>query len=111
MVPEWLQWAIPCASGAAGVLVTLKVGMAKLESTVYHLRDQVEENKETLKDQVGEERCLRMRDDCQTRIDKRLDELHTAVEANRVYVSSKFENVAVELKAIAIWMAKHNGDP
>lgn len=103
MLPEWIQWAIPFASGAAGVYAGLKVGIAKLEANYCNLRIQVDENRAKLKEQVGQERCDRMRDECQDRIEKTLDRIESTVAHNTAHVSE-------ELKKIAIYMAKHNGD-
>jgi hypothetical protein len=103
MIPDWLAWSVTFASGVAGVFAGLKVGIARLEANYSGLRQQMDEARATLRYQVGEARCDRYREDCQNRIEKRLDNIERLIEGNRNHVSSKFEEIAV-------YMAKHNGD-
>ena len=80
MIPEWLQWGIPFASGAAGVYAGLKVGIARLEANYVNLKILVNETKDTLKNQVGETRCKEYRTDCRETIHTRLDDIFKKLE-------------------------------
>lgn len=92
---DWAAWIVPCISGALGVGVTWGTIRQKVESNT----DRITKMETKLEKQVGEDHCKEMRVDCQTRIDKGFNK-----------IEAQLSNVANELKTIAVWMAKHNGD-
>jgi hypothetical protein len=96
MIPEWLQWGIPFASGAAGVYAGLKVGIARLEANYVNLKARIEETKETLKAQVGETRCREYRTDCRDNIHNRLDDIFDALDK----IKTEMVGVAVKVAKI-----------
>ena len=103
MISDIVTWVIPFASGAAGVYAGLKVGIARLEANYINLRTIVEAANHKLEGQVGETRCERYREDCQERIEKTLDRIEAKVDRNKEFVTD-------EIRKIAVYMAKHNGD-
>lgn len=95
MIPDWIQWSIPFASGAAGVYAGLKVGIARLEANYINLKTLVAETKETLKEQVGEKRCKEYREDCRENIHNRLDN-----------ISMKLDKMDRDMLGIAVKVAR-----
>ena len=106
MVPDFIAWSVPFASGLAGIFVGLKVGIAKLEVNYQNLREKVNLNREKLEVQVGKPDCEMLRRDCQGRIEKSLLRLEAQVEANRNYVGDRFKEVANELKSLGLSIAR-----
>lgn len=95
MVPDWIAWSVPFASGVAGIYTGLKVGIARLEANYAHLKSRVDESKETLKNQVGEARCKEYRADCRENIHCRLDDIFESLD-----------KIKTEMVGIAVKVAK-----
>lgn len=99
MLPEWIWSALSgTAGGAFGVIVTLKVAMARMETSVHYIATEVATLKLKMEHQVGDARCDRMRMECQTRLEKSCGE-----------IKGQLKEITDEMKAIGKWMAKHNG--
>jgi hypothetical protein len=92
---DWAAWVVPCISGAFGVGLTWGTLKQRIDANCKRL-DKMETK---LDEQVGGDNCLRIRTDCHTTLEKRFDRL-----------DASNANIFCELKSIAIWMAKHNGD-
>lgn len=75
MVPDWIAWGVPFATGIGGVYMGLKVGIAQLETNYNNLKMMLDETKETIKNQVGEARCKEYREDCRNNIYHRVDDI------------------------------------
>ncbi len=92
---DWVGVLSSFLSGAFGAGLM----WGTLRQKVEHVSRRVEKMEIKLEEQVGEEHCREMRVDCQTRIDRGFNKIDT-----------QLSNIMGELKTIAIWMAKHNGD-
>lgn len=96
MVPDVIAWGVPFASGGMGILVGMKVGIARLEERYKAVHEKVADNKARLEKQVGDDRCREYRDKCQENICHSLDTISTKldkIETNQV-------NFAVQLAKI-----------
>jgi len=116
MVPDWVSFAGTGLSGAVGVFVGLKVGIARLEERYAALKEKVELNRQKLDSQVGESRCRDLRLDCQSHISQQLADIKHQISENRASVEDKFESVgnkfdtiSKELKNIAVFITSLKG--
>lgn len=98
---DMIRWIITFLSGACGVYIGLRVGIARLEVNYCHMRTKLEEAEDDIDrirdNQIGILRCDKYRSDCQKQIDKKLD--HMCMELTRL---------ADSLKQMEIYVAKHH---
>jgi len=97
--PEWISMIAPFVSGAAGIGVAWGI----IRQKVIETERRIGEVEKTIKIQVGEVRCNRMREGCKNGVAEIVGHLREEVVKNRESVADKFET-------IARFMGKHNGD-
>ena len=96
MVPDIIAWGVPFITGGAGIVIGMKVGIARLEERFISVNYKIEEAKSKLVKQVGDERCREYRNQCQTNICHTLDKMSVKldkIETNQV-------NFAVQIAKI-----------
>ena len=69
ITPEWVSILAPFASGAFGVGLTYGI----IRQRIFELERRVDKNEAKLDEQVGEDRCDKMRDDCKKNMIELLD--------------------------------------
>lgn len=92
---DWAAWIMPAISGACGVGLAWGAIRQRVEINTRRI-DKIESKLEM---QVGDERCNEFRKECQIRIEKGFDK-----------VDKHLTCINEELRTIAVWMAKHNGE-
>ena len=101
MVPDIIVWGVPFITGGAGIVIGMKVGIARLEERFISVNYKIEEAKSKLIKQVGDERCREYRAQCQTNLCNTLDKM-----------SIKLDKIELNQVSFAVQLAKieRNGD-
>lgn len=109
MVPDWIAWSVPFASGIVGIYTGLKVGVARLEVNFSNMTNQLAEAKAKLVKQVGEDRCDKNRMECAIRVEKTLGGIERHLELIDKHTQENQSRIAEKFEKITIYMAKHDG--
>ena len=100
--PEWIILIAPFASGAVGAGLTAGLFWGVIKQKVLDHERRISETEKELKEQVGEDRCDKMRGECRQSITNAMTEIKTEILANRTWVTDRFQE-------IARFMGAHNG--
>jgi len=98
MIPDWLNWIIPFVSGICGV----GIGYGTIKQSLSDHSRRLDRMEEKIENQVGDERCHLMRNECQGSIVRGLNDVKQEIISNRNWVTDRFTE-------IARFMGAHNG--
>ena len=88
---KFIGVAAPFLSGGIGIVVGLKVGLARLEARFENLNNVVMRNAQKLERQVGEDRCDKIRKECKDHFDEKFDDLKKDNEAQHNWFRLKLD--------------------
>jgi len=101
MVPDIIAWGVPFVTGGAGIILGLKVGIARLEERCNAVHEKVNENRAKLAMQVGDAQCEKYREKCQKDICHSLDAIFVKLDK----IDTNQVNFAIQLAKL-----ERNGD-